>query len=51
MDRLSQALHNIEQATAQAARSADETAAESEELGRTSSDLNEAVQSLHTLVG
>lgn len=51
MDRLGQALSDIERATAQAAQSANETAAESEELGRTSADLNIAAHALHTLVG
>ena len=51
MDRLGKSLSNIEYATAQVARSADETAAESEELGRTSTDLNDAAQALQALVG
>ncbi len=51
MDRLGQSLNSIERATAHAARSADEATAESEELGRTSTDLNSAAQSLHALVG
>jgi methyl-accepting chemotaxis protein/methyl-accepting chemotaxis protein-1 (serine sensor receptor) len=51
MDRLGHSLNSIGQATAQAARSADEAAAESEELSRTSTDLNDAAQSLRALVG
>ena len=51
MDRLGQSLSNIEHATAQVARSTDETAAEFFGFGRTSTDLNDAALALQTLVG
>ncbi len=51
MDRLGRSLLSIENATAQTARSADESAAESEELNRTSENLAAAVSELSRLVG
>ena len=51
MERLGAALHDIGQATAQAARSADESAAEAEELQHTSQSLEQAIGDLNVLVG
>lgn len=51
MDRLGRSLLSIEQATAQTARSADESASESEKLNRTSENLAAAVSDLSLLVG
>jgi len=51
MDRLGNALNNIEHATADTARSADESAAEAEELHRTADELGNAIGQLRTLIG
>jgi methyl-accepting chemotaxis protein/methyl-accepting chemotaxis protein-1 (serine sensor receptor) len=51
MDRLSHSLSSIESVTAQTARSADESAAESEELNQTSARLSETIGELSRLVG
>jgi len=51
MDRLGGSLSSIHQSTAQTARSADEGAAEAEEISRTSAELAGAIQQLNRLVG
>jgi methyl-accepting chemotaxis protein/methyl-accepting chemotaxis protein-1 (serine sensor receptor) len=51
MDRLGRSLLSIETATTQTARSADESASESEELNRSSEHLAAAVSDLSQLVG
>jgi methyl-accepting chemotaxis protein/methyl-accepting chemotaxis protein-1 (serine sensor receptor) len=51
LDRLGRSLLSIEQATAQTARAAGESAAESEQLNRTSENLAAAVRELSLLAG
>ncbi len=51
MERLAQSLGAIESSTADTARSANESASESEELNQTSARLAEAVEDLTVLVG